>query len=406
MASTRPPSLSAASDLDQRVISAPSTSTTLTDTSYVISIASLASSFAAAASAPDNRIHLFDKSNLRPLRTFQGHATSITSMRAVDAQRLISSGKDGRVVVWDDRKPDGVGAQFSAGRSLLCCDVSPDATAIAAGSDLEGEDAVIFYWDTRQNSVPIRTHSSTHSDDVTVVRFHPTQNSSDPRLLLSASSDGLLSISNVDEDDEDEAVLHVANWGCSIAQAGWIPSRNGRNGPSVWASSDMETFSTWSNELDSLHSTDIREPAIHGAKRTWVTDYLVGCVPASGDCGDEMSLGIYLGSNEGDVALTTCNTQSPDWTLRRLWTHGHAGVVRSVLYDDERHVLLTGGEDGKLCLWPDTQAGYGMDIDSSNSRGTPQRKRELEHEVRLSNDAMDISDPSEGMQQGKRARWQ
>jgi hypothetical protein len=96
----------------------------------------------------------------------------------------------------------------------------------------------------------MRKHSSTHSDDVTSLHFlHSSAtaaSSSISKTLLSASSDGLISTSNADEDDEDEAVLHVGNWGCSISQAGWISVSAGAQ---AWAGSDMETFSCWTDEV-------------------------------------------------------------------------------------------------------------------------------------------------------------
>jgi hypothetical protein len=58
--------------------------------------------------------------------------------------------------------------------------------------------------------------------------------------------DGLVSITNVQEPDEDEAVIHVANWGCSVAKAGWI---GGEHQAAVWSTSDMETIALWSNEV-------------------------------------------------------------------------------------------------------------------------------------------------------------
>jgi WD repeat-containing protein 89 len=69
--------------------------------------------------------------------------------------------------------------------------------------------------------------------------------------LLSGSSDGLISLSNPLEDDEDEAVEHVANWGCSVSQLGWIGDGK------VWAASDMETFSTWTNEVCTLSNIQV-----------------------------------------------------------------------------------------------------------------------------------------------------
>lgn len=135
----------------------------------------------------------------------------------------------------------------SAGRprSLLCFDVSADGLTVAAGTDLQGDDALLLYWDPRQPSAPMRTHGSTHSDDITALEFLKSSTPSS-KILLSASSDGLISTSNADEEDEEEAVLHVSNWGCSVSQAGWISVSAGAQ---AWAASDMETFSCWTDEV-------------------------------------------------------------------------------------------------------------------------------------------------------------
>jgi len=56
---------------------------------------------------------------------------------------------------------------------------------------------------------------------------------------------------------------------------------------------------------------------------------------------------------------------------------GHVGVVRSLLYDEEENVLVTGGEDGKLNMWPWPSAfvGHGgdenMDVDVPASQPRP-----------------------------------
>ena len=97
--------------------------------------------------------------------------------------------------------------------------------------------------DRRNSSVPLRIHTSTHSEDINLLVFHPNE----PRLLLSGSGDGLLSISNALEDDEDEAVVHVGNWGCSVSRAGWsLPAEE------IWSHSDMETLATWNTEVRRL----------------------------------------------------------------------------------------------------------------------------------------------------------
>ncbi|KIK68593.1 hypothetical protein GYMLUDRAFT_36052 [Collybiopsis luxurians FD-317 M1] len=218
-------------------------------------------------------------------------------------------------------------------RPILSFDVSPDGYTVAAGTELQGDDALILYWDPRQPAAPLRTHSSTHSDDITVLHFSPDR----PGVLLSASSDGLISLSNADEPDEDEAVVHVGNFGCSVSQAGWMP-----DGSRIWAASDMETFSTWSEELDLCQSHDIRTPCLHSGPRTWVTDYLITASTSGANPGH---LGVFVGSNEGDIALLSNNDLSTpqnsnpsagnEWTLHKLWLTGHEGIVRSLLWDDQ-----------------------------------------------------------------------
>jgi WD40 repeat protein len=130
-------------------------------------------------------------------------------------------------------------------RAFLCVDGADDEHTLAAGTALEGDDALVHIFDTRSPGGALRSHSQTHSEDVATVRFAPGR-----RLLLSAGTDGLVCTSDPDQDDEDEAGVHVGNWGCSVARAGWIEGAQPGK-PAVWAASDMETFSLWSEEVTS-----------------------------------------------------------------------------------------------------------------------------------------------------------
>jgi WD40 repeat protein len=103
----------------------------------------------------------------------------------------------------------------------LSLGVAVDGHMLAAGTELAGAGASIHFFDLPSPAAPLRTHSQTHSEDITVVTFAPAGE----RLLLSASSDGLVCTSNPDEQDEDEAGVHVGNWGCSIARAGWMEAK-------------------------------------------------------------------------------------------------------------------------------------------------------------------------------------
>ncbi|KIY71827.1 WD40 repeat-like protein [Cylindrobasidium torrendii FP15055 ss-10] len=333
----------------------PSKSSWISNEAYVIAIASLPDHYAAAASAPSNALEIYDKQSLQRIQSLAGHDVSVSSLKTVDniagfaRQSLVSSGHDGSVKVWDDR---------SNSHSIK------NGLTVAAGSDLQGDDASIFYWDPRQAATPLRTHASTHSDDITSVRFGPEN------VLLSASTDGLISLSNYTEDDEYEAVTDVVNWGCSIAQAGWTPGNQ-----SIWAGSDMETFGIWSGTLDPIQSVDLREHALHGEKATWVTDYLIAC-----DSLPDGQAAIFTGSNEGDVALLTNSDMgqpSSQWYIHNVWSHGHVGVVRSLLWDKTHGVIVTGGEDSKLNVWLPNSGGDEMEQDGGAFMDvdSPSRKR-------------------------------
>ena len=87
----------------------PLRSSSLPCDAYVLAIASFGTYYAASASAPSQRIYLFDKTSLNTSLSFEGHQGGTTSLRGVDSvagtnkRVIISSGNDGIVRVWDDR---------------------------------------------------------------------------------------------------------------------------------------------------------------------------------------------------------------------------------------------------------------------------------------------------------------
>lgn len=185
--------------------------------------------------------------------------------------------------------------------------------------------------DTRNSKQPVYMHSSTHSDDITHLSLLPQTSSFLPpssaqplpqRLLLSASTDGLVALSNFTESDEEEALLSAENWGQSIADAGAY-SHKGKM--KVWARSDMDGVAVWDIgkgdeeeiELQDLveHGTDVFRgqtfappksgpSVVHTAQEEREgktgkisSDYLIDVVPSLGVSKKGMPV-IGLGSNE------------------------------------------------------------------------------------------------------------
>ncbi|THH12370.1 hypothetical protein EW145_g11 [Phellinidium pouzarii] len=355
----------------------PLSSTTLPESSYVTSIVALQSHYAAATSAPSNAIHLFDKSDCKTIvRALSGHDGGIDYMCSADSfqgarQVLLSCGKDGSVKAWDERTGT-VGVQMlSSGRRapILSCDVSSDGLTVAAGTVLQGDDALILYWDPRSPIAPLRRHSSIHSDDITTVRF---ARGTPTTVLLSASTDGLICTSNPLEEDEDEANIDVGNWGCSISKAGWVRGSDVASTSRVWAVSDMETLSLWSEELNLDQDIDRDRLAHPDAVLPWVTDYIIDCHNSRNG-----SFHLFAGSSEGDIALISPHEESTRWLLEQVYTAGHSEVVRCAHWDETNGLLLTGGEDAKLTVWSspvhaneESGEGGSMDVDSPRKRYT------------------------------------
>ncbi|KAJ3507565.1 hypothetical protein NMY22_g16896 [Coprinellus aureogranulatus] len=355
----------------------------------------------------------------------QAHYAGVTCVRSAQGRggggggvELVSCGKEGSVVVWDVRS-GGVGIvmtslnPYSKPRPLLSLALSPSGTTIAAGSELQGDDAVISFFDPRNPSRALREHTSTHSDDITVLEYAPSGyalpeaegdeegggRKGTGELLLSGSTDGLLSISDPNEEDEDEAVLATANWGCSVAQAGFIhpsspssfPSSTsssshqknkttgkGTTGWGIWASSDMETFSTWSADLSPVLDFDVRDPGVHGQGGVeWVSDYVVG-VHSGGGGGGNGGGGINLTYPLRSLTEAICpsyptphplrplssskqrSSKPSPWYLHTSYTHSHVGVVRALYVDDRRGLVVTGGEDARLNVWRDLTPSSGL----------------------------------------------
>lgn len=389
------------------------------------------SSLLAVFSSPGDCIALLDataaasnlQQPLRRIQTFKPHQDGTgtsTLVNTSDPSTFWSAGTDGRVIQCDMRtQPSArliLKGKWSHRRPFLSMDVSPDGNTVIAGTEKDGEDASIVFWDPRNPKQPLATHTSTHSDDITSLHFDPdlSSSSSDSRHILSGSTDGLLSLTNLqnvlnptmdesNEDEDEDAVEHVANWGCSVARCGWIPGDGLRvrehqdrsNIPKIWSTSDMETMGLWSAELDPVREYgDVRQSS---SPEQWKTDYVIDVKWVDKHRGDarpwgESGLLKWCGTNEGDVALLRLShSDSSKWTIERILKNGHSDIVRSVCWTKEG-VLFTGGEDGKICIWDsskqdtqrdkdgDVEMVSGAEVGSPQSPGDVQRRRRSPHE--------------------------
>ncbi|KAJ9478776.1 putative WD repeat-containing protein [Pseudozyma hubeiensis] len=385
---------------------------------YVTHLLSLSTSYGTPtllAVADDSTLTLIDKSSgvvAESHRAFKD--ARITQAKPLYRETgasgsFVASVSNGTVACWDTRsgltKPVWT-LQGASKAPYLCVEPSPsDANVVVAGTEQYGHgDSDIDIWDIRSAAAPKSKYNEVHSDDVTVLQYHPDA-AAHAGILLSGSTDGLVSAIDTTIAEEDDAVISVGNTGNSVARAGWIQSTDKSSATAtsstsssagamdtstdgadeeadlsqvetearrralgkVWAVGDMQTLSIFdADKFDPiLPTTDVRSSA--SLRPPWSTDYVIDAFPTlpsfpSPPSSDTLTL--FVGRSEGAFATisiptsTTPTTAPPSWGLRAVFPeqgdgtfYGHSDIIRSVEWDPATNTLYTGGEDGNLCFW-------------------------------------------------------
>lgn len=220
----------------------------------------------------------------------------------------------------------------------------------------------------RSPSQPLQNYVESHNDDVTDLRFHPTQ----PSRLLSGSTDGLVNIYDTSTSDEDDALIQVQNHGSSINRAGFLSRSD------FFALSHDEAFSVYRlNERQGDSSTDESpSPTGFGDLRPKLDcEYVVDVIPSGG-----VGVGAIIGAGSRskqhlDLIPLRLNK---DWSfdvseaIRLSGAHGEE-TVRSIHVSDEDGTIFSAGEDGLVKAWRTSAGGEGGEEQAETER--PRKKK-------------------------------
>lgn len=305
-----------------------------------------------AALCSSGSIRIYDKERLRVLREFSGSPGLLSGVKFANSRDSVYSAcTDGTVKCWDARlaseKPVH---QFKGYPSnvFISFDISCNDHVICAGTEKVDDDALLVFWDARVNPQglsaakdPLGAYSETHSDDITQVRFHP----SNPHLVVSGSTDGLVNVFDISIDNEEDALVTTCNSVSSVSYIGW----SGKDYKQIYCMTHDEGFCWWDlNHLDTdepitrLSIQDVRETI---TVKEGTLDYLVG-----GLYHEKMDkLFVIGGTNTGRIHLLDCTTSG--LTHVAALQGGHVATVRSFCWNVCDDSLLTGGEDAQLLLW-------------------------------------------------------
>ncbi|CDK24991.1 unnamed protein product [Kuraishia capsulata CBS 1993] len=301
---------------------------------WVLGLTSLAN-HGVIASLSDGSLRLYASDPTRSsldISRVKAHTEKVSGIRLVDGENLIVSSGSDTVKVWDLRSwNQGPAIAYKNDRDVEFLSVGAGHGKIAAGTELQRPDAELYLWDLR-STVPLRKFVDSHQDDITEVRFHPTN----PEVLLSGSTDGYVNIYDLTIPEEDDALHQVINF-ASIHSANFLSNNR------IYTLSHMETFAI--HELNDK-SDDNKEPKpveYGDIRETWGCEYVVDLYPGFVACGSSSKSELKL--YKFDATKEKVRRKHPVFLPG---AHGDE-VVRSVHATDG--LVFTGGEDSKLKVW-------------------------------------------------------
>eukprot|EP00056_Hartaetosiga_gracilis_P023024 m.34790 g.34790 ORF g.34790 m.34790 type:complete len:383 (+) comp9951_c0_seq1:24-1172(+) len=302
-----------------------------------------------AVGASNNVIKLYNLETFRLITKLEGHKGFVVGLKfdPENADCLWSCSKDGTIMSWDVQHGlyDVV---FRIPKfTPLCFDMSVDGKYFVVGcACVSGEDeaeAPVFVFQ-RGVSEPIAVLEM-HSDDVVRVTFNKQQ----PAMFASASMDGAANIVDVSlfesVDDADDAITITLMADSSLEKVGFF----GDSGEFLYGLTHDERLVLWhahpreEDEDELISSFDDPRACVQGFE----AHYLVDLIYTGGRL-------FLLAGNDDDGSLCLCHVNLGSIEAVSLLPEAHCNRVRCVLWEAEKDMLITGGDDTSICSWSST----------------------------------------------------
>lgn len=329
---------------------------------YLYTLARTGSNYATIGS--DDSLRIFSVPNLNVTRTYASAHKGISCLvTAPDGTNLFTAGRDGVIRLWDPRNPSSkpileIREPKGAGFSALAC--AGDLIAAGTESTKEGlGDVSVLVYDLRSPDAPVRTFVESHTDSITQLQWHPTQRN----LLLSGSTDGLVSVFDAEVAEEEDALMQVLNPRSAVHCAGFLTEDQ------VYALSTDEQFWVYGLEKTGTAEEEALPVKEFGDVRTEL-----GCMYVI-DLVKEVFMAdpVFAYGHNDKQTLEITQLKGPSWefgeTIELPGAHGEE-VVRDLKFVDASNVLSC-GEDGLVKLWAIVE---GEAVDAGKAAGSVSKK--------------------------------
>ncbi|XP_060654573.1 WD repeat-containing protein 89 [Drosophila nasuta] len=226
-------------------------------------------------------------------------------------------------------------------KTISCFDRNANSRIICCGTEQHMGNAYMVFFDVRERR-QLGIYEDSHDDDVTSVLFH----TSNPDLLCSGSTDGLINVFNIQESEEEEALLNTINTESSVHRLNWHRNEKGQ---------DLISCITHTNDYMSYECQEGDE--ILSFNRSKITAGILrqnagnfNLINAHNLSDGSVFLLAGTNHNRGEVLRSVVVPARK--TLEPLTNFvGNKQIVRDSLYDANQNLLVTGGESGIITVW-------------------------------------------------------
>uniref|UniRef100_A0A182JRH5 WD repeat-containing protein 89 n=1 Tax=Anopheles christyi TaxID=43041 RepID=A0A182JRH5_9DIPT len=300
-------------------------------------------------------------SGIRGVRFFNG-----------DPNSLLCCTEDGNVFMYDVRTGDEVycfeDTSEGTKKTMTSCDINYNDRIMCASSEVQKNgDSFLLFFDVRERKY-LGSYWECHSDDITHVRFHP----SNPDLFASASVDGLINVFDISSQTEEDAMQYCFNAETSIDSINWHTDPTGRDLVScVTTTNDLHLYDVESQDSVALFD---RGQITQSLRRTSAIDCnVVGTHNLSNG-----SFFVLAGSNfnRGKDCLRTLRYDNKCLLPDRSFSDNKQ-IVRASVYNEKDQYLIATGECGLITLWK-------CRIDGTNDTGVNSASKSMKQKLHVS----------------------
>jgi WD repeat-containing protein 89 len=302
---------------------------------------------------------------------FRNVNSSVTTAKRFSGNEVLTAGRDGKIAFYDLRQGETRSLSTPQGTEDPISALASNAGSfyIAAGTELENDGpgrVNVFVWDLRKPSEVLRTYSESHTDTITELQFLPYP-AGGSRTLLSGSTDGLVNVFDLTQEEEDDAILQVINHRSATHHTGLI-------GDDIYALGTDETLSFY---VQQSPEEDFQEPdpyALGDIRERLSCEY---AIKIWNDNTPLLAVGIHSENPAMKLIplIRSTDSASPKWVptidsrIELAGGHGE-DIIRDYYVDTDARVIYTCGEDGTIRQWRDHEI---QDVEMGGS--TPVKRK-------------------------------